>query len=220
MSRNLKISGALVAAVLLVIVTALVWSASRSENSDAAARSATGGEVVRDESQVLGEPGSGAVTLVEFLDFECPACGALYPFVERLRADYRGRVTFVARHFPLPNHRNAMNAALAAEAAAQQEKFEQMYTKLYDTQSTWGGQEADHRATFRGFAQELGLDLRQYDRDLADPATRERISVDVGDGTGLGVAGTPAFFLNGKELRPDSVEEFRAAIEEALSDAA
>lgn len=169
---------------------------------------------------MLGEPGSTGVTLTEFLDFECPACGAFYPYVEELREDYAGQVTFVARHFPLPGHLNAMNAAVAVEAAAQQDKFEEMYAKMYQTQSTWGGQENDHSATFRGFAQELGLDLERYDQAVADPATEQRITEDKADGTGLGVEGTPTFFLNGEKLQPDSMEEFRAAIDEALSDAA
>lgn len=65
--------------------------------------------------------------LVEFLDFECESCGALFPIVEQLRSDYAGEITYVVRYFPLPGHVNSMNAAVAAEAAAQQGEFEAMY---------------------------------------------------------------------------------------------
>ncbi|GAB3279533.1 DsbA family protein [Kineosporia babensis] len=215
MSRNLKLSGALIAVVVLFIGAAFIFSATRSEPSQAATQPTGNGQVQREDSHVLGEPGSSDVTLVEFLDFECPSCGAMYPFVEELRQTYAGQVTFVARHFPLPMHSNANDAALAAEAAAQQDQFEAMYSKLFQTQNAWGGQD-NQAATFRGYAEELGLDLAEYDAALADPATQERVDRDQKDGEDLQVPGTPTFFLNGKLLQPESAEEFTAAIDEAL----
>lgn len=95
--------------------------------------------LVREDSRVVGEPArSGDVTLVEFLDFECEACGSVYPAVEQLRAEYDGRVTFVARYFPLPGHVNAEPAARAVESAARQGEFEAMYQMMYETQTEWG----------------------------------------------------------------------------------
>ncbi|GLY15372.1 hypothetical protein Kisp01_23870 [Kineosporia sp. NBRC 101677] len=218
MSRNLKLSGALVAVVLLFVVSAFVWSASRSEPSQAA--TSTGqGQVVRDTSHVLGEPGRTEVTLVEFLDFECPSCGAFHPYIEDLRQAYAGQVTFVVRQFPLPMHANAQNAARAAEAAADQGQFEAMYKRLFETQGQWGNGTADQAPLFRTYADELGLDLAEYDAAVKDPATQKRIDQDVQDGTDLGLQGTPSFFLNGEPFEPDSIEAFRAAIDQALADA-
>ena len=79
--------------------------------------------LVRPDSHRLSSADS-PVTFVEFLDFECEACGAMFPNVERLRNDYAGRVNFVVRYFPLPGHFNAERAARAVEAAAQQGRFE------------------------------------------------------------------------------------------------
>ncbi|MGW0520122.1 DsbA family protein [Crossiella sp. NPDC003009] len=112
---------------------------------------------------------------MEFLDLECEACRAAFPGVERLRAEYDGKVTFVMRYFPIPSHRNAELAARAVEAAGTQGKLEPMYKLMYETQPEWGDQQTDHRATFLGFARRLGLDLPAFERDLDDPATQARV---------------------------------------------
>lgn len=176
------------------------------------------GQVVRQNSRVLSQAPNEKAVLVEFLDFECEACGAAYPFVEDLRAQYGDTVTFVNRYFPLPGHRNAMPAAIAVEAAAQQGAYEPMYQKMFETQAQWGEAAEDKSAVFRGYAEDLGLDLAAYDAAVADPATRDRVELDVADGTALGVSGTPTFYLDGEPLTVSSVEEFTAAVEAAAQD--
>ena len=96
------------------------------------------GEVVRENSRVLSRAPEEKAVLVEFLDFECESCRAAYPFVEELRAEYADTVTFVHRYFPLPGHRNSMNAAIAVEAAAEQGAYEKMYQRMFQTQAQWG----------------------------------------------------------------------------------
>ncbi|GAA3511063.1 hypothetical protein GCM10022262_39050 [Georgenia daeguensis] len=141
----MKFSAALVAAFVLVVALAvvLVGRAGSDQTPDGDSDQPVAVPVVRESSHRLSTASDGRATLVEFLDFECEACGAAYPFVEQLREDYAGRVTFVARYFPLPGHANAENAALAVEAAAQQGQFEAMYQRMYETQpepgSTGGG---------------------------------------------------------------------------------
>ena len=213
--RMLWINLAAIGAVILISVITVL---AMSNSSVTGAPEVDDPEVVREDSHVLGEPGSGNAVLVEFLDFECEACGAAYPFIESLRERYNGQVTFVARYFPIPSHKNALNAALAAEAAAQQGKFEQMYAKLFDTQAEWGEQQQSNAPLFRSFAEEIGLDLEQFDRDVADPATRERVLADQADGTALGVQGTPTFFLNGEKLELQSADDLVQAIDAALAE--
>lgn len=216
MSRNVKLSAALVAVfVVAMAVTLVVGRAGGDPSADG------GGEVaeisvVRENSHRLATAADGRVTLVEFLDFECEACLAAYPFVEQLREDYAGRVTFVARYFPVPGHANAENAALAVEAAAQQGQFEAMYKRMYETQSEWGEQQTSKADLFRTFAEDLGLDVATYDRAVADPATLERVQQDMNDALALGVQGTPTFFLNGKMIAPATTDEFRKLIDDAL----
>lgn len=162
---------------------------------------------------MLSQAPSEKAVLVEFLDFECEACGAAYPFVEELRAEYSENVTFVQRYFPLPGHLNSMNAAVAVESAAQQDAYEPMYKKMFDTQAQWGESADNKSALFRTYAEDLGLDMAAYDAAVADPATEERVKLDVNDGKALGVTGTPTFFLDGKMLNVQTLEQFRAAVE-------
>jgi protein-disulfide isomerase len=172
---------------------------------------------VRADSHRLDTAEDGKVTLVEFLDFECEACRAAYPFVEQLREQYDGKVTFVLRYFPIPSHTNANNAAYAVESAARQGKLEDMYKRMYDTQAEWGESQDSKAALFRTYAEELGLDMAQYDADVASPEVAARVQKDVDDGTRLGVSGTPSFYLNGEPLTPSTTDEFTQAIDEALA---
>ncbi|MFB7933315.1 MULTISPECIES: thioredoxin domain-containing protein [Streptomyces] len=174
---------------------------------------------VRASSHRLSEPERSELTIVEFLDFECEACGAYYPVVERLREEYGDRVTFVARYFPMPGHRNAEPAARAAEAAARQGAFEAMYTKLFTTQKEWGESQEWKAPVFRGYAEELGLNMKKFDADFADPETAGRVQADQRDGLGLGVQGTPTFLIDGTRIQPPaSYKEFKALIEDRLGD--
>ena len=175
------------------------------------------GQVVRENSRVLSQAPDEQAVLVEFLDYECEGCRAAYPVIEELRAEYADTVTFVHRYFPLPGHRNSMNAALAVEAAAQQGQYEAMYQRMFETQEQWGESAEDQSAVFRGFAEDLGLDMAAFDAAVADPATQERIELDVADGEALGVGGTPTFYLDGEVLNPESLEQFRAEIEAAAT---
>lgn len=152
---------------------------------------------------------------MEFLDFECESCRAAQPLVEELKKEFGDRITFVNRYFPLPGHRNSGTAALAVEAAAQQGKYGQMYTKMFDTQPQWGERQDSQAPVFRTYAQELGLDLAKYDAAVADEKTIDRIRKDIADGNALGVTGTPTFFLNGQKLALSTEADFRQKLTDA-----
>jgi protein-disulfide isomerase len=224
MNRNVLLTVGLVVAATLTLLIAV--TTTRSSTSDATAGSATAASanvapaelLVRADSHRLSTAPDGKVTLVEFLDFECEACRAAYPAVEQLREEYQGRVSFVLRYFPIPSHANAENAALAAEAAARQGQLEAMYQRMYETQTEWGEQRDSKAEVFRGFAQDLGLDMAAYDRTVADPATLDRVRADRDDGLALGVQGTPTFFINGTRVQPRSIDDLRAALDRALAE--
>ena len=203
-------------AVLVAVVAAMILSRPAPPEIDTDPETELP-STLRDDTHRLSE-GSTDLVLVEFLDFECEACGAFYPYVEELRAEYGDRVTFAFRYFPLPGHGNAVNAAVAVEAAARQGQLEAMYARLFETQAEWGERGADSQAPlFRQYAQQIGLDLEQYDADVADPAARERVDSDFRDGIALGVQSTPTFFLNDARVQLASFEDLRTALEEALA---
>ncbi|MBB5597662.1 thioredoxin domain-containing protein [Neomicrococcus lactis] len=200
------------AVVAAIIGYAVAQGNSKAASPQAADAATTEQQVVRENSRVLSQAPSEKAVLVEFLDYECEACGAAYPFVEELRAEYSENVTFVHRYFPLPGHLNSTNAAVAVEAAAQQDAYEPMYKKMFDTQAQWGESADNKSALFRTYAEDLGLDMAAYDAAVADPATEERVKLDIADGKALGVSGTPTFFLDGKMLNVQTLEQFRAAV--------
>jgi protein-disulfide isomerase len=205
-------------ATLAVLVGAgVIWYAVLTADKPAPAvpLSAADAQLVREDSHRLTNPVAEKAQLVEFLDFECESCRAAVPLVEELKKDYGDRITFVNRYFPLPGHRNSGSAALAVEAAAQQGMYQQMYTKMFDTQPQWGEKQDSQAALFRTYAQELGLDMARYDATVADEGTKDRIRKDVADGKALGVTGTPTFFLDGEKLTLNSESQFRQLLDDA-----
>lgn len=206
-------------AVITLIIGAGVYLSVRDKDTAVAqAQGEEVGQLVRDDSRRLTTVPDSDVTLVEFLDFECEACRAAFPMVEQLRTEYGDRVNFVIRYFPIPSHFNAERAARAVESAAQQGKFEPMYKKMYETQSQWGEQRTAADSTFRGFASEVGLDMAAFDAAYNDPATLDRVNVDVADGKALGVQGTPTFFLDGNEVEFKTYQDLSAAVDQALKE--
>lgn len=214
---------ALAVAMMVVLAIGGVFAVNQLQGGDEPAaadvsEAIADGAIVRDDSRILGEEGSSGVTFVEFLDFECEACGAAYPIVEDLREKYAGEVTFVIRYFPLPGHFNAGRAARAVESAARQGELEAMYDRMYETQKEWGESREAKDDLFRSYAEEIGLDMDQYDADYASQDVEERISRDVADGESLGVSGTPTFYVDGELFQPQSVEDFTAVLDEALAE--
>lgn len=185
---------------------------------DAAGEGAEGTpRVVASDPRRLGPRGSTNVTFTEFLDFECEACGAAYPAIEDLRKEFAGKVTFQIRYFPIDGHANARPAAHAVEAAAQQDKLEEMYQMMYETQESWGEQQTSQQAVFRGFAKDLNLDMKQYDSDVNDPKTAARVERDVQAGGLLGVASTPSFFINEEPFQGQSIDDLRQQLKDAIA---
>jgi len=132
------------------------------------------------------------VTVVEYGDFECPNCKQAAPAVKLLLERFAGRVRLVYRHFPLEEvHPHALQAALAAEAAAGQGKFWPMHDLLFDNQSHL------KLPQLRGYAQRLELDMLRYDAEMEGELYLQRVREQVEGGERSGVRGTPTFFLNG-----------------------
>lgn len=221
--RVLWINLGLIGAFLLVVGLAFAFlrpgaAAPAASPSAGGTPGATAAPTVRDDSHVLGEPGTSGVTVVEFLDFECEACGAFYPYIEQIRTQYDGKLNYAFRYFPLPGHFNSMNAAIAVEAAAQQGRVEDMYNKLFQTQTEWSEQQESRADTFRGYAEALGLDMSAYDAAVADPATQARVQQDVDEGRSLQVSGTPTFYLDGELLELSKYTDLTDALDRAIAD--
>ncbi|ACZ21129.1 protein-disulfide isomerase [Sanguibacter keddieii DSM 10542] len=216
-ARSSRLVASVVAALAAVVLGALVYVAI-SSGSSSAERPASGpaAPALAADTRLLSDAGEGAVTVVEFLDFECEVCAAVYPVLEDLRAEHEGQVTFAIRYFPMPGHANSTTAAVAVEAAARQGRLEEMYHRMFDTQAQWGEQQVSQADLFRTFAEDLGLDLEVYDRDVADPEVLDRVASDFEAGVALGVQGTPTIFVDDVRVELRTEADLRAAIDAAL----
>lgn len=172
------------------------------------------GAWLRPGSHVLDRGGSKAV-LVEFLDFECEACGGVFPVIEQIRQEFKGELTYAIRYLPLPGHANARPAAYAVEAAARQGRLEPMYQEMFRNQGEWGEQQGPVDDTFTGFARTAGLDLGRWNSARASRSVAARVDADVKDAQALKLKGTPSFFLNGKPFSPESPDDLRRKLRDA-----
>lgn len=210
MSKETKVMiGILVLVVAGLIGLFAVFNRSNSGSSGGKADSST---LVRDSSHKLG---SGKVTVVEFGDYQCPACEAAYPTTKKLQSQYDGKITFVFRNYPLQQHQYAKIAAEAAEAAGAQGKFWEMHDKLYDVQSEWVSS-ANPLDKFTVYAKELGLDVDKFKAAVQANQFNDVIQADTNDGNTVQVPGTPTFFINGQPTSDFQEATLKAAIDNAL----
>ena len=157
------------------------------------------------------------IVLVEYSDFQCPACGAYYPLLKQLNQELGGEMQFVYRHFPLRQiHANAELAARAAEAAGRQGKFWEYHDLLFENQREWS-EKSGAKNIFVRYAQSLDLDTGRFANDMDSQEAKEKVDKDYESGLKSAVDATPTFFLNGKKIQnPRSYDEFRNVIEEAI----
>lgn len=203
---------------LLAIALALVGIFWLTQDK-AGAPTNDGSSTTQNQKHTQGA-GNKGVTLVEFGDFECPACGAYYPILQQIKQKFGDDITFEFRHFPLSNiHPNAFAAHRAAEAAGNQGKFFEMHDLLYEKQREWAGKSNAAR-TFEGYAQSLNLDMEKYKADVASSKTNSIINADIKTGQEIGADSTPTFVLNGKKLDqpPRDLESFIKLIDEAIAE--
>ena len=151
------------------------------------------------------------VTIVEFTDFECPACAAMQPVLEEVLKSYGNKVRFVVRDFPLNRHEHARKAAEAANAANAQGKFFEYAALLF------GRQKALDIPSLKKYATELGLDRARFDAALDRGTYAAEVQHDVEDGEMYGVDVTPSIFINGVRLKTLSTEGLREAIDRAAA---
>jgi protein-disulfide isomerase len=148
---------------------------------------------------------SKKVVLFEYGDYQCPGCAAAHPKLKAVTEHYKEQLTFIFRNFPLTTiHPNALAAATAAEAAAMQNKFWQYHDKLYESQDDWSTADTDKRgAIFKKYAKELGLNEKQFEKDLANNAIARKIDTDQALGKKAGAQATPTLILAGKTLKTE-----------------
>jgi protein-disulfide isomerase len=172
-------------------------------------------EVATGEAPAKG-PQAAAVTLVEFSDFQCPACRSVAPAIQQIQDNYGDRVRVVFRQFPLRSiHPQAQKAAEAALCASDQGRFWEMHDALFANQGQLGVDQLKARAA------ELELDTARFDRCLDSNAQQAKVDADLEAGRQLGVGSTPSLFINGRPLTlmqsPALVDQIASIIDDELA---
>lgn len=149
------------------------------------------------------------VVVIEYGDFQCPACGGAYPNLKQIKETYKDSIAFIFRNFPLTAiHPNALAASTAAEAAGLQGKFWEMHDHLYETQTAWSNIEASKRTDiFVGYAKSLGLDTEKFKTDLSDPKVSAKIRRDQSIGKELNISSTPTVYFGKEKLSTEEVND-------------
>ncbi len=151
--------------------------------------------------------GTGSAEIIEFSDFQCPACGAAYPQVKEFLKTNSDKVKFIYKHFPLPSHPYAPKAAEASEFASDQGKFWEYHDKLFDNQRNL------LRSDLTKYAEQIGLDKEKFNACLDSGVMADRVNADFAEGNKLKVDATPTFFINGRKIAGVlSVQQFEQEI--------
>jgi len=220
-----------VVAVVGLLVSLVVWSKNNSTTID------VGGINLYEEQLASPENGNIAdhvfgkadskVVLIEYGDYQCPGCASINPAIEKMIEEYKDKIKFIFRNFPLTSsHPNAKAAAGVAEAAGLQGNFWEMHTKLYANQSAWSNASGQERTdVFSGYANSLNLELSKFLSDLSSSEVSQKISFDQTLGKESGVDATPTFFINGSVVDGSVLQDaqqaegalFRKALDDALA---
>ncbi len=182
--------------VIVVIGAVLLFKKSPTTT----APSASIQNLVASDDHMTGSK-TAKVQLVEFGDYQCPACAYAYPIIKQVTDAHSADPNFnyVFKNFPLPMHPNAIIAAQAAEAAGQQGKYFEMHDLLYANQNAWADL-TDPKQVFIQYATQLNLDIPKFQAGLTDQAVAAKLLNDRQQAIDMGLAGTPTFFVNNQQL--------------------
>lgn len=198
--------------IIIAIVVLMFWGKG-SQNIEPAFEVG----VIHPQDHIKGNA-SSTVVIMEYSDFQCPACRSYYPVVREVMAEFGDRVALVYRHFPLIGiHPNAELAARAAEAASRQGKFWEMHDLLFEKQNEWASV-ANVAPMFESYATLIGLSVEQFKTDFVSKEVKDFVRAQRAHAVKAGLQGTPSFFINGKQIQnPSSVLLFKEIIKNALT---
>ena len=168
-------------------------------------------DITAAHSPVIGKQGA-PVTIVEFVDFECPYCARFHPPMVEAAKAYPGKVNYIIKNFPLNFHKNAMSSAKAAFAAGEQGKYSEMADALLLNGKSLSEEK------YEELAKSLGLDVDKFLKDYKekDAQWEDYIKKDMALGAKVGVRGTPSFYINGKKTRARDTVSFKKEIDQIL----
>ena len=159
-------------------------------------------------------PANAPVMIIEYADYECPYCQQAYPTLEKVLSEYKGKIAMAYKDTPLPMHAHAQKAAEAAHCAGQQGKYVEFHDLMYSTRQL-------EIANLKEDARKLKLDTDAFDKCLDSGAQAEIVKAQLKEGAGLGIEGTPSFYVNGRFVSGSpTVEDWHKLIDAELAGSA
>ena len=200
--------------LILLLISFFVWNKTKTITEESKPVTL----ILNESDHSVGNK-NAKVTIVEYADFQCPACKAFESITTPLLAEYSDKINFVFKYFPLIQiHQNAILSAEAAEAASKQGKFWEMKKILYEKQDEWANA-LDAKTKIISYAVSIGLDSKKFEVDLKDKSTEDRVLKDLKEANSLKLNGTPSFIINGIKVdtgKISSVEQFKKYIDTEL----
>ncbi len=202
------------ASILLVFGSLwVVWKMTSSSSSLTKVEVAKNIQITPNDT-IKGDV-NAPITLVEYSDFQCPSCKVYSPTVKSV-VEANADVRMVYRHFPLDQHENARLAAAAAESAGKQKKFFEYHDILFENQDQWATLKSkEAEALFITYAEELKLNVDTFKQDIISNAVKDAVEADYQSGIQYGVDSTPSFYIDGVRVKPQSLADFQALIDNA-----
>ncbi|MCL6096345.1 MAG: DsbA family protein [Patescibacteria group bacterium] len=207
----------IIVGVVLVVGLSVVGLVKLAGSSGSSSSSGINVPPVSKNDITKGNPKS-KVTLIEYSDFQCPACAAYHPLVKQLLSEFGDKIYFAYRFFPLTSiHKNALISSQAAYAAKLQGKFFEMHDMLFETQTSWA--QSDSAAdTFVAYAKKLGLDSDKFQKDMNSSEAKNYVTDSQNQALSIGINATPTFFVNGVQIaNPRGYDDFKKIIQDALN---
>ena len=200
----------IVGVIAIILFGGAIWYSNSVSSSS--------NEGVDVTAHITGNP-DAPVKLIEYSDFQCPACAAFNPVVKQALEMYGESISFEYRHFPLPIHNYASQAGVSAEAAGQQGKFFEYGDLLFTNQNQWSNAQTPN-SFFLSYAEELRLDMDTFKQHQRSTLLRDAVRDGYNEARDMGLSGTPTFVLNGEIMEFSTYQEFLDQIGEAVSDPA
>ena len=196
MEKQSKFKKILIGIVILIVGVGVVMGVRHSKQIKKNKNlSASHSQAVTFEK--IKGPDSAPIKILDFSDFQCPACGTAVSILESLMEKYPEKIQLVFKHFPLRMHVWAPVAHQSAECAAQQGKFWEYYKLIYRNQLAWSAL-SDPMSSYATYANEVGMNMDAFSQCMVDVKITERITAEKQEGEALEVKSTPTFFVNGK----------------------
>ncbi len=217
-TNNSKMQSIITWGIFVLILALIVWGliAAGNKNSGLTTEVVTLAKPVSASDWTIGSS-TAPVTMVEYADFQCPACQTYAPLIQQLIEQEGNKLFFVYRYFPLPQHSNAISSAEAAQAAGLQGKFWEMHDKLFANYADWEDL-ADPTSIYLGYAQAIGISTTTFLKDMTSAPVVKLVKDSYQEAIDSKLDYTPTIFINGKRIvNPQSFAAFKKVIDDAAS---